>query len=384
MTTLLLAIIYLAFISLGLPDAVLGAAWPILSGDFNVSVSAMGLVTIIICAGTIVSSLQSHRLIQRLGVHVVTTTSVGITALSLLGFGYSTSFEMLCLWAIPYGLGAGSVDAALNNYVAIHFESKHMSWLHCMWGVGATAGPYLMAMALTGGFGTSGGYMLLFVMQAVLTVWIFCSRRVWNATAKEAQVKQEKLLSLKEIFAIPGVKQIALTFFCFSAIEQTAGLWGSSYLVYHRGVAPETAAAVAALFYLGITVGRFVNGFIAMRYTDTQMIRGGSAIMVVGVAVLLLPLGQTAAFVGLGLIGLGSAPVYPCVIHATPHNFGEAHAQAVTGVEMACAYMGALSMPALFGLLGGMVGFWLYPVYIGFWIVAMAVLYRWTLKKTKN
>ncbi|WP_409969791.1 MFS transporter [Bengtsoniella intestinalis] len=385
MLTPLLAIIYLAFISLGLPDAVLGAAWPTISTAFDTSVSSMGMVTIIIAAGTIVSSLQSHRLIHKIGVHAITTISVGITAVSLLGFAYSPNFWVLCLWAVPYGLGAGSVDAALNNYVSLHFESKHMSWLHCMWGVGATTGPYLMGMALTGGAGFSGGYVALFAIQGVLTAVIFLSRPVWTASAPSSVAQQHsKVLSLKEIFAIQGVAQIALTFFCFCAIEQTTGLWASSYLVYQRGVAPETAAGVAALFYLGITVGRGINGFIAMKATHSQMIYGGCVIMAIGVVVLLLPMGQTTAFAGLLLIGLGSSPVYPSIIHATPHTFGIAHAQAITGVEMASAYTGTLTMPALFGLLGNGIGFWVYPVYIGVLLAVMVVLYGWTMRKTKN
>ncbi len=374
MTTLLLAIIYLAFISLGLPDAVLGAAWPTMSLAFDTSVSSMGLVTIIISAGTIVSSLQSHRLIHKLGVHAVTTLSVAITAVSLLGFANSPSIWVLCLWAIPYGLGAGSVDAALNNYVATHFESKHLNWLHCMWGIGATAGPSIMALALSHQLGFSGGYVILFAIQALLTGVIFLSRGAWRQQQATAQTQPSKVLSLKEVLSISGVPQIALTFFCFSAIEQTAGLWASSYLVYQRGVSLEIAAGFAALFYLGITVGRFVSGFIAMKSTHTQMILGGSAIMAVGIGVLLLPLGQTAAFVGLGMIGLGSAPVYPSIIHATPITFGATHSQAIIGVEMAVAYTGSLTMPALFGVLGKGIGFWVYPWYIGLWLVTMVVL----------
>ena len=384
MTTLLLAIIYLSFISLGLPDAVLGSAWPLISGELNTSISNMGIVTIIISAGTIISSLKSDYLIKRIGVHKITTISVATTAVSLLGFGFSCSFLQLCLWAIPYGLGAGSVDAALNNYVAVNFESKHMSWLHCMWGVGATAGPYIMAMALTNNLGFKGGCLIIFAIQAVLTGVIFMSSPVWKAKTIEDTTEQKAPLSIKEIFKINGVPQIAATFFCFSAIEQTTGLWASSYLVYTRGIDPKVAAGFAGIFYLGITVGRGISGFFTMKYTDSQMIRAGSFIMAVGVSVLLLPFGEGFAFLGLMLIGLGSAPVYPCIIHSTPHNFGVENSQAITGVQMATAYTGSMIMPAVFGLIGKHISFWLYPVFIGGMLMGMVVMYEMLLKKVNN
>ncbi len=382
---LLLAVIYLSFVSLGLPDAVLGSAWPIMSGALGTGVSSMGIVTMIISAGTIFSSLQCDRLVQRVGVFRITVCSIACTAVSLLGFALSPSFLILCLWAVPYGLGAGCVDAALNGYVALHFESKYMSWLHCMWGLGAAMGPSIMGVALTGGFGFRAGYVALFCIQVALTLVLLASRRIWqfgqtlHVQGEDAPAARE-ILTLRQIFAIRGVPQIALAFFCFCAIEQTTGLWASSYLVYYHGVAAEQAAGFTALFYLGITIGRGINGFIAMRCTDTQMIRGGAVIMACGVAVLLLPMGTVAGFVGIALIGLGSSPVYPCIIHATPHNFGAMHAQAITGVQMACAYTGTLCMPALFGVLGKQVGFGLYPIYIGVLLLAMVVLYERLLK----
>ncbi len=383
---LLLAIIYLAFISLGLPDAVLGSAWPIMSVSFGTSVSSMGIVTVIISAGTILSSLQSDRLIHRVGVYRITACSVACTAISLLGFALAPSFWVLCLWAVPYGLGAGCVDAALNNYVALHFESKYMSWLHCMWGLGAAIGPFIMSAVLTGGLPYRAGYVVLFGIQIILSIVIILSKPVWQAgeqsDADGGEAAAREVLSLKQIFKIKGVPQIAVAFFCFCAIEQTAGLWASSYLVYQRGVAAELAAGFTALFYLGITIGRGINGFIAMKCTDTQMIRGGVCIMALGVAVLLLPFGEAFAFAGIALVGLGSSPVYPCIIHATPHNFGAKNAQAITGVQMACAYTGTLTMPALFGVLGKQISFALYPLYIGLLLIAMVVMYEQLLKKT--
>ncbi len=387
MISLLLALIYISFISLGLPDAVLGSAWPVISEDFGTSISNMGIVTIIISAGTIISSLNSNRIINKIGVHKVTAISVAVTAVSLFGFSTSPSFWILCLWAIPYGLGAGSVDTALNNYVAINFESKHMSWLHCMWGVGATLGPYIMGMALTGGFSFRTGYIILFAIQAVLSAIIFISSPVWKKAKVEnnSYVEQQKrTLSLKEIFKIRGVKQIALAFLCFCSVELTAGMWASSYLVYSHSVSPEIAAGFTALFYLGITIGRGICGFIAIKYSDNQMIRAGTIIMAVGMAVLFIPLGEYTAFIGLSLVGLGSSPVFPCIIHSTPHNFGIENSQAVTGVLMASAYTGTLVIPALFGVIGRGISFDLYPVFLGVILAVMFLMYELMRKKLKT
>ncbi len=385
MISLLLAIIYISFISLGLPDAVLGSAWPIVSEEFGVPISNMGIVTIIISAGTVISSLNSTKLIDKIGVHKVTALSVLLTAISLFGFSSSSSFLVLCLWAIPYGLGAGSVDTALNNYVAVNFESKHMSWLHCMWGVGATLGPYIMGMALTGGHSFRMGYIILFGIQIILSIIIFITSPIWKVKKEDlTNTEHEKrTLSLKQIFKIRGVKQIALAFFCFCAIESTTGLWASSYLVFNRGVDAEVAAGFSALFYLGITVGRGICGFIAMKYNDKQMIRAGTLIMLIGVAVLFIPVGEYTAFIGIALIGLGSSPVFPCIIHSTPYNFGTAHSQAITGVEMASAYTGTLIMPALFGVIGREISFTLYPVFIGIILVIMYLMYEIMLKRVK-
>ncbi len=385
MISLLLALIYIAFISLGLPDAVLGAAWPLISDVFLVPVSSMGIVTIIISAGTVISSLNSDRLISKMGVHKVTSFSVLLTAISLFGFSTSPSFFILCLWAIPYGLGAGSVDTALNNFVAVHYESKHMSWLHCMWGIGATLGPSIMGMALTGGYNFRMGYSVLFAIQIILSAILFISSPIWKTKTLASLTTEEKnekrTLSIKEIFSIKGVPQIVIAFFCFCAIEHTTGLWASSYLVFNRGVKPEVAAGFGALFYFGITIGRGICGFIAMKFNDKQMIRVGSFLMALGLSILFIPANEKIAFVGLALVGVGSAPVFPCIIHSTPLNFGVKNSQAITGVEMACAYTGTLTMPALFGVIGRTISFNTYPIFIGILLILMIVMYELMLKR---
>ena len=373
----LLAIIYLSFISLGLPDALLGAAWPNMYPEFQVPVSYAGMISMIIAFGTIISSLQSDRLTKRFGTGKVTAVSVGITALALWGFSISHSFILLCLWAIPYGLGAGSVDASLNNYVALHYSSKHMSWLHCMWGIGATLGPYIMGAVLTGGATWNTGYRIISVLQIALTAVLVFSLPKWNGqNTSSGETIHAKALSLKEILVIPGAKAVMLCFFCYCAIESTTMLWASSYLHLAKGVDAKTAASFAAMFCIGITIGRGINGFIAMKLKDRQMIRMGQAIILTGIIVMILPFGKTVSLIGFSLIGLGCAPVYPCIIHSTPLHFGAERSQAIIGVQMASAYVGTCLMPPLFGLIANHISIRLLPVYLLLLLALMVYMHE--------
>ena len=385
MTQLLLAIIYLAFISLGLPDGLLGAAWPTMYQEFAVPVSYAGAVSMIISFGTILSSLQSDRLTRKLGTGKVTAISVGMTAAALFGFSFSHSFVAVCLWAIPYGLGAGSVDASLNNYVALHYESRHMSWLHCMWGIGATLGPYVMGYALTGGKGWNAGYRYIGIMQIVLTAVLVCSLPLWVKRKEEGTDGSEidsKALSIREVLKIRGAKEVMFCFFCYSALESTAGLWSSSYLTLQKGIPAETAASYAGMFYLGITIGRALSGFITMKLNDVQMIRMGQCIIALGIIVVFLPGAAVVSLVGLVLIGLGCAPVYPCIIHSTPAHFGEDKSQAVIGIQMASAYVGSCLMPPVFGLIANNISVALFPVYLVVILMIMIVMHELLVKKT--
>lgn len=382
MVSFLLPLIYLSFISLGLPDGLLGAAWPTMYPMFGVDVSASGIVFMIISAGTVVSSLFSDATTTRFGPGKVTAVSVAMTAAALFGFSISSSFSMLCLWAIPYGLGAGGVDASLNNYVALHYESRHMSWLHCMWGIGATVGPYIMGSVLSGGGMWNGGYRIIGSIQLILVVILFLSQRIWKQSAASEGADGHKALTLKEVVTIPGAKEIMVAFFCYCALEQTAGLWAASYLVLNRGIGAETAAAFAGLFFLGITLGRFFNGFLAMKLSDDTMIYMGFGIIALGIALLLLPLGNIPALIGFVVVGLGCAPVYPCIIHSTPAHFGAENSQALVGVQMASAYVGISLMPPLFGLIAEHISIRLFPWYLLGLLALMAAMYRRVQKKT--
>ena len=387
MIHLLLAVIYASFIILGLPDSLLGSAWPAMYPQLGVPVSYSGIVFMIISVGTIISSLQSDRLTRRLGTGKVTAFSVAMTAAALLGFSVSHEFWQLCLWAVPYGLGAGSVDASLNNYVALHYESRHMSWLHCMWGVGAAAGPYIMGRVITGGGTWNGGYRCIALIQVALTAVLLLSLPLWKGRPQAenaAGAADAKSLSVREAVKISGVKNVLICFFCYCALEQTTGLWASSYLTLYKGVPAETAASYASMFFIGITAGRALNGFAAMKLNDVQMVRMGELIIACGVAVMLLPLGAGVSLTGLVIIGLGCAPVYPCLIHATPEHFGADRSQAVIGIQMACAYVGTSLMPPLFGLIAGHITVALLPVYLLVLLALMSVMHEGLIRKTAH
>lgn len=368
MVNLLLAVIYAAFISLGLPYSVLGAAWPTIYTDFGVPLSYAGIVSMIVSAGTIVSSLMSDTLTFRLGTGKLTALSVAATALALFGFSISSSFWMLCLWAIPYGLGAGSVDASLNNYVALNYASRHMSWLHCMWGVGASLGPMILSLALTGGQGWYMGYRYIALIQTGLTLVLMFSLPLWKKRpGSDDSGTPVRPMSLREIVAVPGAKAVMLAFFSYCALEQTCGLWASSYMLLSRGVAEEAAAGMGSLYFIGITAGRAINGFLTFKFSDSALIRLGSGVILLGALLMLLPF-QAAAVLGLVLAGLGSGPVYPCIIHSTPEHFGAERSQALIGVQMASAYTGTCLMPPLFGLIANRIDTGFFPFFLLFFL----------------
>lgn len=382
MVSLLLAVLYLTFVSLGLPDSVLGSAWPTMFVELDVPVSFAGIVSAIIAGGTIVSSLMSDRITKRFGASKTTAISVMMTALALFGFAISSRFWMLCLFAIPYGLGAGSVDAALNNYVSLHFESKHMSWLHCMWGIGSAIGPAIMGFALTNSLSWHNGYFIISIIQLVICAIIFISLPIWKKPMAECEEQGEKrALKLREIITIKGAKAVMITFFCYCALEVTTILWASTYLNLNRGIDANTSALWGSLYVLGITIGRALSGFISMKLNDIQMTRMGEGIMVCGLVMLFVPV-NIVSLIGIVVFGLGSAPVYPCIIHSTPERFGADKSQALIGVQMASAYTGTCLMPPLFGLIAEHISISLFPVYIGALTIAMIVLFEVLIKKT--
>lgn len=391
MYSFLLGIIYVAFVSLGLPDSLVGSGWPVMHQDLGVPVAFAGILTMIIALGTIVSSLASERITLRFGAGAVTAVSVGMTAAALVGFSVSDQFWMLCLWAIPYGIGAGAVDAALNNYVALHYAARHMNWLHSFWGVGASISPFVMGYAISSGQGWSVAYLVIGLVQAVLTLALLASIPLWgkvdDARTRTSTIETHDLtedapaqkggapVPLGTALRVPGVVLILLAFFAYCALESTALVWSATYLVAERGALPAAAAMLGALFVLGLTAGRFLAGFFADRVGDRALIRGGFLAIGVGSLFLLLPLPtDVVGFVGLVIVGLGCAPIYPAIIHSTPGNFGRRNSQAIIGIQMAAAYVGSTLAPPLFGVLSTWTGMWIFPVFIGVLVVLGLVM----------
>ncbi len=363
MYLLLLAIIYLAFISLGLPDSLLGSAWPTMRAELGVPISYMGIISMITAIGTVVSGLMSERLTKRFTTKSVTIVSVFLTAVAMVGFSFSDNMLALCLWAIPYGLGAGAIDAALNNYVALHYNSRHMSWLHCFWGVGTIISPYIMSYALTN-FRWTDGYRIVAYLQLAITVTLLLTLPLWRVNKKkETAESSTEVLGIRGALKIKGVPYLLTGFLAYCGAEFTAMLWSSSFMEGARGASKEEAAALGALFFIGMTVGRFFAGFITDRLGDNKMIRLGIAIAFVGVVAVLVPV-KAVSIAGFIIIGLGCAPIYPCIIHSTPNNFGAENSQGIIGIQMASAYVGSTFAPPLFGIIANHISIKLMPIYL--------------------
>ena len=382
MYSLLLALIYIAFISLGLPDSLLGSGWPVIHNDLNVPISFMGVVSMVISGGTIVSSLFSDKLTRKLGARIVTVSSVFLTAVALFGFSFSDRFWMLIVFAVPYGLGAGAIDAALNNYVALHYASKHMSWLHCFWGVGTIVSPFVMSYALTNSTWNQG-YRIVGFIQLGIALLLLATLPVWKVHQNTNGHQETKSLGLTGALKIKGVPFLLIGFFAYCAAEATAMSWASTYFVEVKGINTERAAEFASLFYIGITVGRFISGFVTDKLGDRKMIVIGTCMLSCGVISLLIPTSyEIVSLIGFVVIGLGCAPIYPCIIHSTPDNFGAENSGAIIGIQMASAYVGSTLIPPLFGLLGNLIGFKILPVYLLVFIILMITMTELTFKVT--
>lgn len=380
MYTLLIALIYLAFISLGLPDSLLGSGWPVIHAELDVPVSYMGIISMTISGGTIISSLVSDRVTKKFGTCAVTAASTALTALGLFGFWLSDSFWMLIVSSLPYGLGAGAIDAALNNYVALHYSSRHMSWLHCFWGVGTIASPFIMSYAIAN-MTWHAGYMIVGCIQLAIAVLIIVTRPVWKATARGETQARRGGTGLKSALMVKGVPFLLIAFFAYCAAEATAMYWASTYFAEVKAIGAERAAQFASLFYIGMTAGRFVSGFVTDRLGDRKMIAIGTCILTVGIIVLFLPIeGEAAALSAFIVIGLGCAPIYPSIIHSTPSNFGLENSGAIIGIQMASAYVGSTFIPPLFGLLGNHLGFGIMPAFLIAFFALMIVMAELTFR----
>lgn len=374
-STALLMMIYLSFISLGLPDSMLGSAWPAMNVSLNAPLWGAGLVQMLISFCTIISSLNSAKLIRRFGTGKLTAISVATTALALLGFSLAKNYAFLLLMAVPLGLGAGAVDAGLNNYVALHCEAKHMSWLHCFWGVGTIIGPMILSAVLRVGGSWATGYRAVGLIQCAVSALLFATLGMWKRSSIQQEEHGAKALSVWEVLSLPGAKAGMVTFLCYCAVESTLGLWGATYISQVRGVDEATAASFGAMFYIGITVGRAISGFMAMKLLPKQMVRVGQALLALGCIFMMIPAGSTLSGIGLVVCGLGCAPIYPNIIQDTPVNYGTENSQAAIGVQMAFAYVGSTFLPSIFGVLAGVGGYGLLPYFAISICVLMTVLF---------
>ena len=374
-STALLMMIYLSFISLGLPVSMRGSAWPAMNVSLNAPLWGAGLVQMLISFCTIISSLNSAKLIRRFGTGKLTAISVATTALALLGFSLAKNYAFLLLMAVPLGLGAGAVDAGLNNYVALHCKAKHMSWLHCFWGVGTIIGPMILSAVLRAGRSWATGYRAVGLIQCAVSALLFATLGMWKRSSIQQEEHGAKALSVWEVLSLPGAKAGMVTFLCYCAVESTLGLWGATYISQVRGVDEATAASFGAMFYIGITVGRAISGFMAMKLLPKQMVRVGQALLALGCIFMMIPAGSTLSGIGLVVCGLGCAPIYPNIIQDTPVNYGTENSQAAIGVQMAFAYVGSTFLPSIFGALAGVGGYGLLPYFAISICVLMTVLF---------
>ena len=383
MYSLLLILIYIAFISLGLPDSLVGSGWPAMHADLGVPVSYMGIVTMIISGGTIVSSLLSEKLTKKFGTRHVTVVSVFLTAAAMLGFSFADRFWMLLLFGVPYGLGAGAIDAALNNYIALHYKARHMNWLHCFWGVGTIVSPFVMSHALSHA-NWQGGFRIIGLVQLGIALLLLCTLPVWKIHSRTEEAGGEKVLGLRGALRIRGVPLLLIGFFAYCAAEATAMNWASTYFAEVKGVADEQAAQFASLFYIGITASRFLCGFLSDKLGDRKMILAGAAVLLGGIALLLIPAPNALAIAGFVIIGFGCGPVYPSIVHSTPANFGAENSGAIIGIQMASAYVGSTFIPPLFGLLGRALGFAVLPFFLLVFLFLMITMTELTFRIAKK
>ncbi len=383
MYSFLLALIYLAFISLGLPDSLLGSGWPVMHLEFNVPISYMGIISMIISGGTIISSLLSNRLTHKLGTKIVTIISIFLTVIALFGFSFANNFILLIIFAIPYGLGAGAIDAALNNYVALHYKAKHMSWLHCFWGVGTIVSPFVMSYSLEN-LTWKSGYQIVGIIQLIIAIILLITLPIWKVNNKKIE-QEEKTISIISALKIKGVPFLLFGFFAYCALESTTMQWASTYFVEVKGIDASHAASFASLFYIGITLGRFISGFITEKLGDRKMIILGSTILAFGIILLIIPTtSYLISVISFIIIGLGCGPIYPCIIHSTPNNFGKENSGAIIGIQMASAYLGSTFIPPLFGLLGNFIGFKFMPIYLIIFMILMISMTQLTFSITKK
>lgn len=371
MAVLFLTIIYITFISLGLPDALLGVGWPEMYPEFGVPQSFAGIVSMTISLGTIGSSFFSGKLIRRFGTGKLTAFSVLATACTLLGFYAAPHFLWLLLAAVPLGLGAGAVDAGLNDYVARHYQAHHMNWLHSFWGIGALTSPLIMSRVLSQNASWRYGYLIVALIQFALVLVLFLTLPMWRTREPRISVKEEmsdnptfEEIRFFKFIQSKKVRAALYAFFLYIGVEATVGLWSSSYLIHAKGIDGAKAAIAVSSFFGFIMLGRFVSGFVSMRLTNRQLIQLGQVLIVLGGVLLFFAKSYPLLLLGISLIGFGCAPIYPAMLHDTPQRFGKEVAQQMMGVQMAVSYTGSVVLPPLFGFVAPKIGIETLPIFL--------------------
>ncbi len=386
MYALLLVIIYFAFVSTGLPDSLLGAAWPSMRSSYEVPLSYAGIISILVTICIISSSLMAGAVSRKLGTPLVSALSVLLSAFAMLGYAQADSFWELCLFSIPYGFAAGAIDTALNNYVSLNYSARHMSWLHAVWGVGASISPFIMSCSLRWSNDWQNGYWVVGGLQLGLAIILLLSLPLWKrkpAAQANPSPNQEKIGNWAAL-KTPGVIFVLLTFFSYGAIEIAASLWAASYLEEIRNMGKVAAAGYAGLFFFGVMSGRFLSGIIAPYCSERHQIIGGAFVLMFGAILLWLPVqSNIPVLAGLLIVGMGGAPICPALFHAIPRYFGEANSMSITGLQMAFSYLGATLMPPMLGILAEFVGLGIYPIYLAFWGIFAILMMRF-LKRALN
>lgn len=385
MTTLLLIVIYIAFIGLGVPDSLIGSAWPAIHSELNLPVEAVSIITLLISGCTVLSSMFSARILNKVGTAKVTAFSTAMTAAALLGFSLTSSFLFMLPLAVVLGLGAGAIDSGLNNYVALHCKASHMNFLHCFYGVGVSLSPYLMSQALSG-IGWRGGYRYAFYVQAGIAILLIFSVPLWKKTSGVGENQEEEgvNLPLSEMVKMPEVRLVWIIMLVTNAIEYACGVWGSTYLVEVKDFEAEHGALALTIYYAGMSIGRFVSGLLSDKISTWKRIGIGTVVLAPAIVIMLLPLPGTVGVIGLFFIGLGNGSIYPNMIHLTPHNFGKEVSQSIMGSQIAFAYTGVMLAPPVVSLISGLFGIKIYPVLLAFLYVTMVVVLKCFVKRLKN
>ena len=385
MTTVLLIVIYIAFIGLGVPDSLIGSAWPAIHTQLNIPVEAVSVITFLISGCTVLSSMFSAKILNKLGTAKVTAFSTAMTAAALLGFSFTSSFWFMIPLAIVLGLGAGAIDSGLNNYVALHCKASHMNFLHCFYGVGVSLSPYLMSQALNN-IGWRGGYRYAFYVQLGITILLILSVPLWKKTSASEEQEEEKSvnLTLLQMAKMSEVRLVWIIMLATNAIEYTCGVWGSTYLVEEKGFEPQYGALALTIYYVGMSIGRFVSGLLADKISTWKRIGIGAVILAPAVVIMLLPLHGAVSVVGLFLIGLGNGSIYPNMIHLTPHNFGKEASQSIMGSQIAFAYIGVMLAPPAVSLVSGLFGIKVYPVILAVLYVSMVIVLKCFVRRLKK